>query len=88
MKDDNFVPSAFAVRQTEIQVFSSPVVFTVTVFVVVVVIVVFFKHWSAKTGRGEGEALIDSCFIRSMVWMFHDKMGACKAKYTNLSGLF
>ena len=49
MKDDNFVPSALAVRQTEIQVFSSPVVFTVTVFVVVVVIVVFFKHWSAKT---------------------------------------
>ena len=32
MKGANFVPSAFAVRQTGTQVFSFPVVFTVTVF--------------------------------------------------------
>ena len=41
MKGRNFLPTAFAVRQTEIRVFSSPVVFTVTVFVDVVVVFVF-----------------------------------------------
>ena len=32
MKGGNFVPSAFAVRQTETRVLSCPVVFTVTFF--------------------------------------------------------
>ena len=73
MKGGNFVPSAFAVRQTETRVFLCPAVFTVTVF---------FMCQTIPAQMGISSIAIISAALYEC---FMTRRWTCKTKDSNLS---